>query len=102
MLWGVVVTGIIAFFLNSYYTGKKLNYSSWMQVKDISGSFIISFIIAIVVYFIKYLPFTYWIVLPVQIVIAGLMLIVICEVRRKEEYLELKAILCDYLKNIKN
>ena len=46
MLWGVVITGVVAFFLNSYYTGKKLNYSSWMQLQDISASFTVSFIMA--------------------------------------------------------
>ena len=64
MLWGVVVTGVISFFLNSYFTGKKLNYSSWMQLKDISGSFAISVIISIIIYYLKYLPLSYWIILP--------------------------------------
>lgn len=53
MLWGVVITGIIAFFLNSYFTGRKLKYSSWMQLKDVSGSFAVSFIVAIIIYFFK-------------------------------------------------
>lgn len=99
MLWGVVVTGVIAFFLNSYYTGKKLHYSSWMQLKDISGSFTLSFIIAIVIYFMKYLPFSYWIILPIQLTIGGLMLVLICEKVKMEEYMELKTIAISFLKN---
>lgn len=99
MLWGVVVTGVIAFFLNSYYTGKKLHYSSWMQLRDISGSFILSFIIAIVIYFMKYLPFSYWIILPIQLTIGGLMLVLICEKVKMEEYMELKTIAISFLKN---
>lgn len=92
MLWGVVITGIIAFFLNSYYTGKKLNYSSWMQLKDIFGSFAVSFIIAVIIYFFKYLPFSYWVILPMQLAVGGLLLILFCEKTKKEEYIELKAI----------
>lgn len=92
MLWGVVITGVIAFFLNSYYTGKKLNYSSWMQLKDIFGSFAVSFIIAVIIYFFKYLPFSYWVILPMQLAVGGLLLILICEKTKKEEYIELKAI----------
>ena len=92
MLWGVVITGIIAFFLNSYYTGRKLKYSSWMQLKDISGSFAMSFIVAIMIYFLKYLPFTYWLILPMQLVVGGLLLVLICEITKKEEYMELKVI----------
>jgi len=98
MLWGVVVTGIIAFFLNSYYTGKKLHYSPWMQLKDISGSFALSFFIAIVIYFFKYLPLSYWVILPMQLVAAGILLILICEKSKMEEYIELKKIILSLIK----
>ena len=46
MLIGSIITGIISFFLNSYYTGKKLGYSSWMQLKDIAPSFGIALLVA--------------------------------------------------------
>ena len=92
MLWGVVITGVIAFFLNSYYTGKKLNYSSWMQLRDISASFVVSLIIAMSVYFLKYVPVSYWIVLPLQLLVGSTMFFVICEKIKLEEYLEIKAI----------
>ena len=92
MLWGVVVTGIISFFLNSYYTGKKLKYSSWMQLKDISSSFSISFVVALSIYFFKYLPISYWIVLPLQLSMGCILLLIICEKKQLEEYIELKAI----------
>lgn len=98
MLWGVIITGIIAFFLNSYYTGKKLHYSSWMQIKDVSGSFLLSFLIAFTIYFMKYLPFSYWVILPLQLAIGGIMLVLICEKTKMEEYLELKAISISLLK----
>lgn len=101
MLWGVVITGIIAFFLNSYYTGRKLKYSSWMQLKDISGSFAMSFIVAIMIYFMKYLPFTYWLILPMQLVFGGLLLVLICEITKKEEYMELKVIVKSFFPKFK-
>ena len=40
MLVGSIVIGIISFFLNSYYTGKKLGYSSWQQLKDVAPSYL--------------------------------------------------------------
>ena len=92
MLWGVVITGVIAFFLNSYYTGKKLKYSSWMQLKDISASFTVSLIMAVAVYFLKYIPVSYWVVLPLQLLVGTTMFFVICEKIKLEEYLEIKAI----------
>ena len=92
MLWGVIVTGVISFFLNSYYTGKKLNYSSWMQLKDISSSFAVSFIVALTMFFLKYLPMSYWVILPLQLIVGGISFFIICEKIKLEEYLELKAI----------
>lgn len=92
MLWGVIITGVIAFFLNSYYTGKKLNYSSWMQLKDISTSFVVSLILAMAVFFLKYIPISYWFVLPLQLLVGVVTFIVICEKSKIEEYQELKII----------
>lgn len=92
MLWGVIITGVIAFFLNSYYTGKKLNYSSWMQLKDISASFAVSLILAMAVFFLKYMPISYWFVLPLQLLVGVVTFIVICEKSKIEEYQELKII----------
>ena len=100
MLCGVVITGIIAFFLNSYYTGKELKYSSWMQLKDISGSFGLSFFIAIFVYFFKYLPISYWIILPMQLFVGGILIVLICEKSKMKEYLELKSIINEYFNTV--
>lgn len=100
MLWGVVFTGIIAFFLNSYYTGKELKYTSWMQLKDISRSFELSFFIAIIVYFFKYLPISNWIILPMQLVVGGILIVLICEKSKMEEYLELKSIINEYFNRV--
>lgn len=92
MLIGSIITGIISFFLNSYYTGKSLGYSSWMQVKDIIPSYTISLLIACAVYFIKYLPISFWLVLPIQIIVGGLLLLGICEKTELSEYIEVKDI----------
>lgn len=92
MLAGSVVFGFICFFMNSYYTGERLHYTSWMQIKDIAPSFSIAFIIAISVYFIKYLSFSYWIILPIQVAVGAIVFFLICELRDIEEYNELKMI----------
>lgn len=101
MLIGSIVSGIIAFFLNSYYTGKELQYTSWMQLKDIAPSYGVALIIAIAVYFLKFLPVTYWIVLPIQIVVGIAVFFLICETTKLEEYIEVKSIASQYLSKIK-
>lgn len=101
MLVGSIVTGIIYFFLNSYYTGKKLNYSSWMQLKDIAPSYGLAMVIAVSVYFFKYLPLSNFIILPIQIVVGAGVFFLICEKTQMEEYKELKSIVLKYFKRLK-
>jgi len=101
MLIGSIFTGIITFFLNSYYTGKKLNYSSWKQLKDVAPSYMIGLIIAVSVYFFKFLPVSYYIILPIQVFVGVGMFFLICERRKMEEYMELRAIVFSFLSKIK-
>ena len=97
MLIAGIVAGVISYFLNSYYSGKELGYSSWMQLKDVAPSYGISCAIICAVYFLKYLPLSYWIVLPLQIVVGFIVLITVCKVTRNKEYAELKGMTMPYL-----
>lgn len=92
MLIGSIVTGFICFFLNSYYTGKKLGYSSWKQLKDVAPSYGVALVIALAVYFLKYLPLSHWIVLPMQIAVGILVFFALCETTKLNEYIEIKNI----------
>ena len=96
MLIGTIITGIISFFLNSYYTGRKLGYSSWMQLKDIAPSYAIAAIVAFSVYFLKYLPLSNWIILPMQVCVGISVFFYISEKIQLEEYLEVKTISKQY------
>jgi O-antigen/teichoic acid export membrane protein len=77
MLIGSIVTGLICFFLNTYYTGKKLGYSSWKQLKDVAPSYGVALVIALAVYFLKYLPFNHWVILPLQIVVGVIVFFIV-------------------------
>ena len=35
LLWGMVISTYLAFFINSWYSKKMINYSSWQQIKDL-------------------------------------------------------------------
>ena len=102
MLVGSIVAGIIAFFLNSYYTGRNLGYSSWMQLRDIAPSYGIAFLVAVSVYFFKYLPISYFIILPIQMVVGFAVLIFVCEKLKLPEYLEVKDIALSYYGKLKH
>ncbi len=102
MLVGSIVAGFISFFLNSYYTGKKLEYSSWMQLKDVAPSYGVAFVIAFFVFFIKYLPLSYWIVLPIQIAVGVGVFLLLNEKLQLAEYKDLKGILGEYIGKLLN
>ena len=93
MLWVNMLVGIIAYFLNSYYSGRLLGYSSWMQLRDIAPSYALAFTIALSVWFLKYLPLSYWIVLPLQICVGATVFFTLCKVFKMNEYKEIIDIL---------
>lgn len=102
MLIGSIIAGILAFFLNSYYTGRKLGYSSWMQMKDVAPSYGIAFVIALSVYFFKYLPISNWIILPVQLAVGIIVFFIACKVTRITEYSDFAEIIYPYILRMKS
>ena len=100
MLIGSIVVGIVSFFLNSYYTGKRLNYTSFMQLKDVAPSYGVALLIALSVYFFKFLPISNWIILPIQIVVGVIVFFLFCENTKMEEYMEIKGIALQYISKL--
>ncbi len=93
MLIASIFTGLLSFLLNSYYTGKFLNYSSWMQIKDVLPSYGVAMAVALSVYFFNYLPISDFVILPIQIVVGTVVLFIISETTNLSEYLAIKNII---------
>ena len=101
MLYVTLVTSVICYFLNSYFPGKLLGYTSWMQLKDIAPSYGLATLIALFVYFLKYLPLSYWFILPLQIVLGIIVFFLVCEKTKLEEYQESKAMALPFIAKFK-
>lgn len=99
MLCASVITSIVSYFLNSYYSGRLLGYSSWMQIKDIAQSFFIAFSMAVIVFILKYMPLSNWAILPIQIVVGGLVFFALCRLTKSSEYKEMEHLLASALKS---
>ena len=98
---GVLTGGCIDYMLNSYYSGKFINYSSMEQLKDIMPSFILAITMAAIVFSMSFLPINPFVLLPLQIAVGAVFSIVVCEWRKPSEYVELKSISMSVLnKNI--
>lgn len=100
MLWGSVLVGFISYYLNSYYTGRELNYTIKEQITDILPSFWVAALMAIVVYALSYIPITPFVLLPFQLIVGFTLVILLCEKRQAEEYLEIKSIVFPLLNKI--
>ena len=92
MLLTSILTGVISLYLNTWYTGKTLNYSFWKQLRDIAPSYFTALVIALAVYFLKYLSLPYYVVLMLQIIFGLVACITISEIFKFDEYKELKTI----------
>ena len=101
MLYVSILISIISYFLNSYYSGKLIGYSSWMQIKDVAPSYGVATLIALSIYFLKYLPISNWIILPLQVVVGVLVFLTLSNLLKMKEYKELLGIVNPYLKKIK-
>ena len=97
MLYLNLVTGTIIFFLNSYYSGKQIGYSSWMQIKDVAPSYGIAIVVALTIFFLKYLPLSFYVLLPTQIVLGIYVLFLVCIATKMREFMELKDMAASYL-----
>lgn len=102
MLVGSIIAGIISFFINSYYTGKRLGYSSIRQLCDIAPSYAVATIIAFSVYFLKYLPISNYVILPIQMVVGAIVFLFVCEISKLQEYVEVKSVLQTATNKLKN
>ena len=109
MLIGSVFTGLVAYYLNAYYSGPFLNYSILQQIKDILPSFITAFLAAILSY-IPVLVFetinwglgwskAAFFILPIQLMIGVTIIVIISEKQRIPEYLEIKSIARSQINN---
>lgn len=101
MLGGSVICGFFDYFVNSYYSGKKLGYTSWQQLKDIGPSSLVASIMAIPVWALSLLPISDYLILPVQLLCGTLIVVGLCETMRLEEYEDLKTTLTTYMSRIK-
>ena len=103
MLIGSVLTGIISYYLNAYYSGPLLGYSLKAQVRDILPSFFIGILgsgaalLPLLLY--EFFCNTYslmssvYFILPTQLLVGLTIIYIVCEKLTPSEYLELKRIL---------
>ena len=102
MIMGMFVNTIIAYYLNSYWSGTKIGYSFAEQVKDILPSLFLALVMGISTYFVgKILPFSYPIKLIIQIIFGAVFIISFSEITKFKEYVFIKKIVLEQIRGFK-
>lgn len=92
LIVGFFTGGCIDFWLNSYYSGKFIGYSTKDQLKDIAPSLGVAFSMALPVFGLSFLPLNEFVLLPIQLLVGAGISFLILEKIQLEEYKELKSI----------
>lgn len=93
MIVGMFVNSLISYYLNSYYSGKLINYSITKQIQDILPSFFLAVIVSGLVYLLGIIITAAPVVLLTFQIFAGALLVVgFCEFFKFSDYFYLKQI----------
>ena len=98
MLLGSVFNGFLAYYLNSRYSANLINYSTKEQVLDILPTFIVSFIVAAVMWSISFLAINLVLQLLLQCAVGISLALLVYERLQLEEYKEVKGIVLSLIK----
>jgi teichuronic acid exporter len=103
MIIGMIINSFIAYYLNSYWSGRFINYSMKQQVNDILPSFTLSCCMGVCVYFLGLaLPLKMWMILMCQIVTGTLITIFLCKIFKIDAYNDLKNIIFTKIQSFRN
>jgi len=109
LILGMLAGSIFAYFINSYWSGKLIDYSSMEQLKDIMPSFLLALVMGAVAYSAGILLHTaQWLILIIQIAGGGAFFFAMGEIFGMGDYLYIKRVIKEQLfsglnrKEIKN
>ena len=100
MLWSSVISSIFAYFLNAYYSGRMIGYSSLDQIRDILPSMGIATLMGIVVYIVSFISIAPLSLLFLQLIVGSGVFVGLGEWTHLSEYIEIRDIFLGFCKKI--
>jgi len=102
MIAGMMVNTLIAYYLNSYWSGRFIGYSFKQQVTDILPSFSLALTMAVAVYLLGLiLPFSMLLKLILQIGAGAAIVFLFCELTQFKDYIFVKKLIVEKIKEFK-
>jgi len=98
MIAGMMVNTLIAYYLNSFWSGKMIGYSMKQQVKDILPSFFMAALMAALVFCLRWvLNVNPLLTLIIQVFAGAMFILILSEITRFKDYLFLKSLISEKL-----
>ncbi len=93
MILGMWINSLIAYYLNSYYSGRLINYPMNEQVEDILPAFLLALFMGVLVFFSGWIvPVNYLVKLVIQLFLGVIIVLSLGELFKFEPYIEIKGI----------
>jgi len=93
MIVGMIVNSVIAYYLNSYWSGKLIGYTVREQIADISLPFFLATGMGILTFLAGiFIKSGHLVVLISQVAIGGLIILIFSELIKLKPYIEIKSI----------
>lgn len=103
MIYGMIINTMIAYYLNSYWSGKMIGYSFFNQIRDIIPSFSLAVCMAVSVLLSgSFLNFNLILTLMFQLFFGAIFVVIISEMFGFKDYLFIKSLVNEKIFNIKN
>lgn len=91
------LVAIINVFITQFIAKKYIDYGFFEWIKDMLPAIILSFVMAVSVYFTGFIPMTKYLLMFIQIVVGGTVYIVISALSKNSSFYEIKTLLMNKL-----
>ena len=99
MIAGMIVNSLIAYYVNSYWSGKLIGYSVKEQIADICAPFVMAAGMGLIAFQAgRIIKGGHLVVLISQVAIGGLTILVFSELMKSKPYLEIKRIVLESIR----
>jgi O-antigen/teichoic acid export membrane protein len=103
MIIGMIIISFIAYYLNSFWSGKFVGYSTKEQISDLTPSFLLAASMSVAVYLLGLvLPFAPVWNLLIQIIFGAVIVFTAGELLKHKDYLFIKSIVLEQINNVKS
>ncbi|MDD4210302.1 MAG: lipopolysaccharide biosynthesis protein, partial [Bacteroidales bacterium] len=102
MIAGMMVNTLIAYYLNSYWSGRYIGYTVKEQIRDIFPSFGLALGMGVGVYLLgQILPFKPLWLLTTQVLTGAAFIFLFCELTKFRDYIFVKELIVEKIREIR-